>query len=253
MAIAQLIDTSKCLFCNACTVECKRENSVVVGKGIAWTKMARHESGQFPDVSQYYIKDSCKHCTDAACVANCPVQAANHQENGSVVIDQEKCIGCGICAEVCPFGVPQIDTDAMKSNKCTFCVQRTSAGEETACSLACPFGALTFGERDEIVGLGRERVAALQDLGSADANLYGETQMGGLHVLYVLQHAPSTYDLPEVVEQAAATLPAGLWNNALVRKLALSPLGGVALLGGLVIKNRDARMNRQKEVKDKEK
>ena len=57
--------------------------------------------------------------------------------------------------------------------------------------MACPFGASTFGERNDIVRMGRERVAVLQDLSSTDANLYGETQMGGLHVLYVLEHAPT--------------------------------------------------------------
>ena len=248
MIKAMLIDTSACLSCNACTVECKRENNVPLGRNIAWTKMLTFEAGQYPQVKQYYMKKACNHCTEAACVENCPVSAISHLPDGSVVIDQEKCIGCGMCVRSCPFGVPQIDEEARKSNKCTFCVHRTTNGGETACSMACPFGAITFGERSEMLRLGKERVAALQGQGNDKTNLYGETQMGGLHVLYVLEDSPSAYGLPEVSEQSAGTVLAGLWNKIVNRESVFAPLTTIALVTGLVIKNREARLKREKEA-----
>ena len=227
MSKAMLIDTSNCLFCNACTVECKRENNVVVGKDIFWTQMVTHETGQFPNVRQYFVKRACNHCTQAACVDVCPTGALYHHPDGFVVLDQSKCNGCGYCSQACPFGIPQLDvantlTGQAKSNKCTFCVQRTSNGGQTACSLACPFGAITYGDRDKLIAQGKERVAALQAKGVSKAQLYGEHEMGGLHVLYVLEEQPEVYGLPSNPQYPVL---ATLWQNI------VQPLGGIAILG----------------------
>ena len=224
MTKAMLIDTSMCLFCNACTVECKRENNVVVGKEIFWTRMESHEVGQFPDVRRYYIKRACNHCTEAACVDVCPTGALYHHPDGFVVLDQDKCNGCGYCTQACPFGIPQLNVNNLltgegKANKCTFCVQRTANGGQTACSMACPFGAITFGEREELILKGKERVAALQARGVSKARLYGEHEMGGLHVLYVLEEEPEVYGLP--------SNPQYPWMITLWQKV-LQPAGEIA-------------------------
>ena len=75
MAKAMLIDTSMCLFCNACSVECKQQNKVPVGKNVYYTQMKIHEDGKFPEVKQRFIKHACNHCTEAACVDVCPTKA----------------------------------------------------------------------------------------------------------------------------------------------------------------------------------
>lgn len=224
MSKAMLIDTSNCLFCNACTVECKRENNVVVGKGIFWTQMLTHEVGQYPNVRQYYHKRACNHCTQAACVDVCPTGALYHHPDGFVVLDQSKCNGCGYCTQACPFHIPQLDvvnplTGEAKSNKCTFCVQRTANGGATACSLACPFGAIHYGDRDKLIALGKERVAALKARGVDKAMLYGEHELGGLHVLYVLEEEPEVYGLPSNPKYPAMVT---LWQKL------LQPVGQVA-------------------------
>ncbi len=224
MSKAMLIDTSNCLFCNACTVECKRENNIVVGKGIFWTQMLTHEVGQYPHVRQYYHKRACNHCTQAACVDVCPTGALYHHPDGFVVLDQSKCNGCGYCTQACPFHIPQLDvvnplTGEAKSNKCTFCVQRTANGGATACSLACPFGAIHYGDRDELIALGKERVEALKAQGVSKARLYGEHELGGLHVLYVLEEEPEVYDLPSDPKYPAMVT---LWQKL------LQPVGQVA-------------------------
>ena len=245
MAKAMLIDTSNCLYCNACTVECKRENNVVVGRDIFWTRMDLHEVGQYPNVRQYFIKRACNHCTQAACVDVCPTGALYHHPDGFVVLDQAKCNGCGYCSQACPFHIPQLDvvnplTGQAKSNKCTFCVQRTANGGATACSMACPFGAITFGDRDELIAKGKERVAALQARGVSKARLYGENEMGGLHVLYVLEEEPEVYGLPANPQYPAL---ANVWQKI------IQPLGNVAfgatilgIIGAFFITRRKIRM-----------
>jgi len=225
MTKAMLVDTSNCLYCNACTVECKRENDVPVGKDIFWTQMEIHETGEFPDVLQYFFKRACNHCTEAACVDVCPTGALYHHPEGFVVLDQDRCNGCGYCTQVCPFHIPQLEvfdplTGAAKAHKCTFCVQRTADGGEPACAMACPFGAIAYGERDEMVAQGKDRVAALQAQGVSKARLYGEREMGGLHVLYVLRDEPEAYGLPSEPQYPVMVT---LWQKI------TQPVGGVLI------------------------
>jgi len=248
MTKAMLIDTSMCLFCNACTVECKRENNVVVGKDIFWTQMVTHEVGQFPDVRQHFIKRACNHCTEAACVDVCPTGALYHHPDGFVVLDQNKCNGCGYCTQFCPFGIPQLDvvsllTGEAKANKCTFCVQRTANGGQTACAMACPFEAITFGERDELIAQGKQRVAALRAKGVDKAQLYGENELGGLHVLYVLEEEPEVYSLPGAPRYPEMVT---VWQKV-IQPLGEIAVGATAL--GLAINFLIARRNiRMEEV-----
>ena len=245
MSKAMLIDTSQCLFCNACTVECKRENGVVVGRGIFWTRMDLHEVGQYPSVKQYFMKRACNHCTEAACADVCPTGALSHHPEGFVVLDQAKCNGCGYCSQFCPFGVPQLDvvnrlTGQAKSNKCTFCVQRTGEGGQPACAAACPFGAISYGDRAEMLTKGKARVQELQNRGVNGARLYGENEMGGLHVLYVLEDAPEVYGLPS---NPSHPLLSSAWQGV------IQPVGEVAMgvtfagvIGAYLVARQNIRM-----------
>ncbi|GHU82760.1 putative ferredoxin-like protein YdhY [Clostridia bacterium] len=80
--------------------------------------------------------DTCKQCKDPACLTSCPVQAIYVSEiNGARVIDQAKCVGCGICRTVCPWDMPRLDTETRKSTKCVNC---------GACVRGCPTSALTL-------------------------------------------------------------------------------------------------------------
>jgi len=91
-------------------------------------------------------------------------------------------------------------------NKCNFCGDLVTNGELPACVAACTKDAITFGKRVELVQEGWERVAALRQA-NPNAVLYGDKEMGGLHVMYVLDDSPETYGLPADPEiPAAATL-----------------------------------------------
>ena len=158
------------------------------------------------------------HCTEAACIEVCPSGALFHNEYGFVSQDNDKCIGCGYCVEFCPFNVPRLDASRVTGvgtmEKCTLCttpgLDRLSIGQEPACVKTCPTNALIYGDRDELVAEGRRRVAALQSSNPnafPEATLYGERELGGLHVLYVLADSPETYGLPKEPEfPIAATI-----------------------------------------------
>ncbi|HLA80914.1 MAG TPA: 4Fe-4S dicluster domain-containing protein, partial [Thermoleophilia bacterium] len=141
-------------------------------------------------------RKSCMHCTKAACVSACPTGATAKHSDGTIRIDHERCIGCGYCNWACPFGIPQSDDTCKKTYKCWMCSDLTAEGLEPACVSACPTGALEFGERSALLALAHERV------GKADAAgrtllLYGEKEMGGMHMLSLLQAKPSAYGLPD--------------------------------------------------------
>jgi formate dehydrogenase iron-sulfur subunit len=80
-------------------------------------------------------------------------------------------------------------------NKCTFCHDRVTNGEQPACAAACTTGAITYGKRAELIAQGEERVTGLrgQNIG---ASIYGVDEVHGLHVMYVLDDSPEVYGLP---------------------------------------------------------
>jgi len=238
MAKAMLIDTDFCLECNACSVECRRNNDVPVGREITWTTIDHHETGEFPNVQAFTIKSACNHCTEAACMSVCPVGAISKPDGVHTVVNHEECVSCGACQMACPFSIPQYGNPRGTSQKCRFCYGTKAEGDATACASACPFGAITYGERDELIAIGKERVAHLVQKGNADAVLYGESELGGLNTLYVMAAPPSAYGLPEnpvaygSQQELAAALAAKAEPNAPAPKWVVPSLwGGFAGIG----------------------
>lgn len=93
----------------------------------------------------------CNECADPACVKVCPTHAhMKRTEDGLVVIDTKKCIGCGACAAACPYDVPQLDKKAGKMLKCDGCLDRTASGGVPVCVESCPERAIEFGDIEEL-------------------------------------------------------------------------------------------------------
>ena len=89
-----------------------------------------------------FTVEHCKQCKDAACMKNCPVHAIYADpETGARVVDTDKCIGCGLCHEACPWNMPQIDPVIGKSTKCIACGR---------CAVQCPNGAIKFVDWQDI-------------------------------------------------------------------------------------------------------
>jgi len=232
MAKAMLIDTSKCTACRGCQVACKQWNDLPGGEtrnwgsyqnppelsANTWKLVTFHELEKGDQVKWLFLPMQCLHCTQASCVSVCPTKAAHHQGE-FVVIDENWCIGCGYCVQACPFGVPRsipgIGDEKGTARKCVFCIDRVSNGLLPACAKTCPPGAYSFGERSELIALGKARVEALRANGHPNAYLYGENELGGLHVMFVLTEAPSLYGLPERPHYATANV-LGQWLSGIV-------------------------------------
>lgn len=138
---------NRCIGCEECVVACEKAHG--------WQARGFVEivDGYFP------IPMRCNHCADAPCKAACPTGAVLRNEFGAVVVDEAKCIGCGTCAEVCPFGVPRPSAITGKPIKCDLCTDRLAEGEDPACVVACPKQALVFVEDDEPLEERRQRLA----------------------------------------------------------------------------------------------
>ena len=152
------IDSSSCTGCKACAAACKDKNNLPVGinfrkveefAGGTWKKDANGAWTQ--NVFAYYVSSSCNHCEDPACVKVCPTKAHyKRAEDGLVLIDASKCIGCGMCAKACPYGAPQLVEASHKMTKCNACADRLAVGLQPSCVEACPQRALEFGDIEEL-------------------------------------------------------------------------------------------------------
>jgi len=125
-------------------------------------------------------------------------------------------------------------------NKCDFCKDRVNNGEQPACAAACPTGAIKFGKHAELVKEGKERVDALREA-NTNAVFYGDKELGGLHVMYVLDDLPEVYGLPADPEVPPATIV-----RDVLRWLGVGVT--VAVLAGFglnYIVSREAKMTRE--------
>lgn len=98
-----IVDLSLCMGCRACVEACKIENNT--GQGMFWMHVFRFEEGKYPNVNLLFMPRPCMHCDNPPCVKVCPVGARYKREDGLVLTDYERCIGCRYCEVACPYGV----------------------------------------------------------------------------------------------------------------------------------------------------
>lgn len=167
-----VLDLKRCIGCNACAVACMQENTLP--RGIIWTKTVSEEIGIYPNVTRAYIPMLCNHCEDPPCERACPTNATYITDDGIVMVDENKCIGCGACYTACPYKnrhylkketlekglydqqrLTPFETQGYKRfvqgtmTKCTFCHNRVSVGNVPACVMTCPTEARIFGDLDD--------------------------------------------------------------------------------------------------------
>jgi phenylacetyl-CoA:acceptor oxidoreductase subunit 1 len=98
---AMVIDLKKCVGCMTCVAACKLAN--FVPPGIYWNKVFDYEVGKYPNVRRCFLPVQCMHCKNPPCKDACPTGATIQREDGIVIIDYSKCIGCRYCMMVCPY------------------------------------------------------------------------------------------------------------------------------------------------------
>lgn len=145
-------DLSRCLACRGCVLACAIEHSESKTLTGALGESPRPQSRvSLVAVDGAAVPLQCRHCEDAPCVAVCPTQAIEKLgPNQPVLITDERCIGCKLCMMVCPFGVVSLRRDGKVALKCDLCLHRLEAGEMPACVTACPTGALTCPNAEDV-------------------------------------------------------------------------------------------------------
>ena len=260
-----LNDSTRCIGCKACQAACKKVNELppegTLGDGgrlfdsprtlsdrtYTLVKMQRDEdSGEAT-----FVKEQCMHCLDPACKSACLVAAFVREETGAVTWDSRKCMGCRYCMIACPYNVPQFEWHKAipDISKCTLCHDtRLVHGKPTACAEVCPVDAITFGHRDELLRIARNRIAANPD--RYDPHVYGENEVGGTGVLYLTKPKVSfaTLGLPPFGYKGVPRLTESIQHG--IFKYFIPPVAIYAALGGIMAFNQ--RRNKLKGETDHE-
>jgi Fe-S-cluster-containing dehydrogenase component len=160
---ALVIDIDKCNGCYNCQIACKDEH---VGNdwspiarpqpdtGQFWMKVTDIVQGTVPKVRVRYMHDICQQCDEAPCIPACKSKAIYKRDDGIVIIDPNKCAGTRSCVDACPYDVIYFNTDLNIAQKCTQCAHLLDQGwKEPRCVDACPTGALTYGEEEDLKDL----------------------------------------------------------------------------------------------------
>jgi anaerobic dimethyl sulfoxide reductase subunit B (iron-sulfur subunit) len=181
-------DASACTGCKACQVACKDKNDLPVG--VSWRRVIEYAGGGWrPEgglwvpvgIFAYHVSLSCMHCAEPACMAACPAAAIRKREDGVVLVDSTRCLGCHYCEWSCPYGAPQFGLQGDSMSKCDFCVDLLALGQNPVCVDACPTRALHWGE----LGLIRETYGQVQAL----EPLPGPDQTGPSFIVTPHRHA----------------------------------------------------------------
>jgi len=159
------VNPEKCIGCRHCEIACALEHSQSKDIFTAFfeSPISQPRIHVERGVGFATFPNRCRHCDPAPCMQVCPTGALyRDEETGSVLVNYDKCIGCAMCAMVCPFDVITF-TEVWNVNfahevnaKCDHCIDRQREGREPACVEACKTGALEFGDVNDIIRSSRK-------------------------------------------------------------------------------------------------
>ncbi len=244
-----LVDTTLCVGCRRCEWACKTSHNMDAGNIADYDDKSVMEKMRRPDhtgytvvnsfdgknpVKEINVKVQCMHCNEPACVSACIVGAFTKHEGGQVTWDTGKCIGCRYCMIACPFQVPAfeyhkaIEPDIVK---CDFCYEeRTSKGKLPACVEICPMEVMTYGRRDELIGIAREKIR--NNPGRYADHIYGEYEVGGTSWMYLTPVDHTKLAFPQLDEDAAPGVSESIQHG--IFAYFIPPIALYALLGGIM-------------------
>jgi len=198
-----LFDSTRCIGCRKCEEGCNRVNELPEPdrsfSDLSLLESKRRTTARaYTVVNRYddtgsrrgplYRKIQCNHCLEPACASVCFVKAFKKTASGAVTYDASVCVGCRYCMIACPFDIPAYEYDnafSPRVMKCTMCHPRISKGLLPGCVEACPTEALTYGKREDLLSIGRERIRQFPD--RYVDHIYGENEMGGTGWLYLCE------------------------------------------------------------------
>ena len=169
-----VIDLKRCYGCYACVMACKTSNHTP--PGVLWARLLQGEVGSYPNVVRQTLPVLCMQCEEPSCMEVCPTGATQKLDNGIVIVEKDKCMGCKYCVMACPYGA-RYSVEEWESyfpeglplspyeeftraafeeksgvgvaTKCDFCLDRISEGKNPSCVDACPANARIFGDLDD--------------------------------------------------------------------------------------------------------
>ena len=164
-----VIDLDTCVGCHACAVSCKEWNTGGIAApltdtdpygaepdGVWFNRVHSFEVSGPGDGRTVHFPKSCLHCDEPACVTVCPTGASyKRAEDGIVLVDEDKCIGCKLCSWACPYGAREYDQTEGVMKKCTLCIDRIynenleEVDRVPACVSTCPVSARHFGDLND--------------------------------------------------------------------------------------------------------
>ena len=230
-----LIDVTKCRGCEECVAACIRQKNrdpvlaeserIMSKDGLTANRLSTVQKvgeGRF-------AKKSCMHCLEPSCVSACLVGGITKLPTGPVVYDPAKCIGCRYCMLACPFHIPRYEwretTPYMV--KCDMCADRIDCGQKPACVEACPYDAIVFGSRDQLLQQASALIRKNPEL--YQNHIWGEKEFGGTSVLYISDVDLAGLGWPGAIPEAIPNL-----TEPLVHK---TPFIGMSVAVGLVALN----------------
>ena len=198
-----LVDITKCIGCRRCEYACQDAAEFDPPPVETFEDKSVFEEARRPYprshtvINRYanpqgagppiYNKFNCMHCIDPACLSACLVSAFSRQEDGAVVYDKSRCMGCRYCMVACPFEIPTYDYDmplTPQVRKCNLCAHLVPDQQAVpACVKICPVEVMTYGKRSDLLELAHEKIRNNPDV-YVD-HVYGEQEAGGTAWLYL--------------------------------------------------------------------
>ena len=196
-----LHDMTLCIGCRSCEAACNEVNDLPAPDK-PFTDLSvldttrRTDDKSYTVVNKYkdapapkngvFRKMQCNHCKEPACASACFVGAFTKTPEGAVVYDASVCVGCRYCLIACPFEIPAYEYNKAlepRVMKCTMCYPRVKEGLLPGCVQACPMEALSFGKREDLIAIAKERMRKYPD--RYINHIYGENEVGGTNWLYI--------------------------------------------------------------------
>lgn len=262
--IGILVDTDVCVGCRHCEWACRTAHNLPTSDLDSYSDNSKYKEYRRPDTTSLtvvnefenkknpgqpvFVKTQCMHCEKPACVSACIVGALTKSEDGSVVWDNDKCIGCRYCMVACQFQIPTYDWDkAIEPRiwKCDLCQERRSKKQLPACVDICPNEALLFGKRSEIVRAAKNRIKRKPD--TYIDHIYGEHEIGGTTWMYISGKNFSELKMPPLGTSTAPGISEAIQHG--IFAYFVPPVTLFALLGTLMWVTKWRTGNKEDESK----